>query len=134
MKISVSKKHIENGVIKDSHHCMIADAIKERHPKAQYVLVDLQSIRWSDPDKGERYTYLTPPLAQSALLRFDQGDKAIDPFAFTLKQPTVRGMGWQGQSNRTAKTRKRQTYAKTGKRRPVIAYKEREFGLRQFAR
>jgi hypothetical protein len=134
-KVSVSKKHIEHGVIKDSHQCMIADAVKEAYPNAQYILVDLQSIRFSDRDKGKRYTYLTPPVAQSALLRFDAGDKAIEPFSFTLTKALVRGMGWQAQNNRTAPNRKgAKKHAKTGKRRPVVSYKEREFGLRQFAR
>lgn len=131
MKICVAKSHIDNGVERDSHRCMIADAIKEKCPRAQYILVDLQSIRFSDPDKGLRYTYLTPPTAQSALLRFDAGDKAIRPFDFRLTKPATREMGWQGQRSKGA-SRKGRKYRRTGKARPIVAYKEREFGLRKF--
>jgi Fe-S-cluster formation regulator IscX/YfhJ len=47
-----------------SSHCMIADAIKRQLPNARHVAVDLQTIR---------FTYLTPTLAQMALLDFDDG-------------------------------------------------------------
>lgn len=132
MKIKVEKKHIDNGIEKDSHCCMIADAIKEKCPNAQYILVDLQSIRFSDAKKKQRYTYLTPPLAQHNLLKFDMGDKSIKPFVFSLNRPQVREMGWKGQRSEGA-SRKGLTYRKTGKKRAVIAYKEREFGLRKYA-
>lgn len=135
MKVHVTKSHISDGVERDSHHCMIADAIKETYPRAQYILVDLQSIRFSDPKTKKRYTYLTPPSAQAALLRFDQGDKSIAPFEFSLRKPVIKGMGWQAQNNRTSKHRKQaKKHASTGKRRPIVAYKEREFGLRTYAR
>jgi hypothetical protein len=134
MKVRVSQEHIENGVCKDSHHCMIADAIKATYPAAQYILVDLQSIRFSDPDRGERYTYLTPPTAQANLLRFDRGDKSIQPFTFTLNKPQIRVMGWAGEGrSATAKRKPAKAYRKSGKPRAVVAYKEREFGLRKFA-
>ena len=131
MKISVSRHHITNGVEKDSHFFMIADAIKEAVPDAQYILVDLQSIRFTRRKKQTRYTYLTPPVPQRALLKFDQGDRAISPFTFNLTNPRTRRMGWVGQRAATA-TRKGKKYKTTGKRLAVVAYKEREFGLGKF--
>jgi hypothetical protein len=85
MRIIVERRHITNAEKKDSHHCMIADAIKDRLA-VQFIVVDTQSIRWSDPATKERYVYLTPPTAQDMILRWDRGIK-IQPFAFELARP-----------------------------------------------
>lgn len=127
MNISITKEHIENGIARDSHHCMIADALKEAIPEAQYILVDLQSIRYSLPASKKRYVHLTPLKAQRALIKFDQG-RSVKPFEFTL--PAVfseRDMGWEGQRSPGAKRRK---HKKTGKKRLIVAYRERAYGLR----
>jgi hypothetical protein len=130
MRVRVSRQNIEDSIAGDSHRCMIADAIKDAHPPAQYVQVDVQSIRFSDSSTGERYTYLTPPIAQSALQSFDAG-LSVRPFAFTLRKPVmVRPIGWIGQRSPTA-NRKGRTYRKTGIRRSVVTLKERVFGLRK---
>src|SRR5262245_52377294 len=84
VKIPVSKEAIETACRKNSSHCMIADAIKTAIPKAAFVSVDLQTIRWTDKDKGLRYTYLTPRAAQDALVRFDRGIQP-PPFLLTLR-------------------------------------------------
>jgi hypothetical protein len=67
---------------------MIADAVYAAVPGAKSVSVDLATIRWTDPEKGVRYTYLTPRPAQLALLDFDEGRK-IEPFRFELRNPMV---------------------------------------------
>jgi hypothetical protein len=83
--ISVSQEVITTNSIKgDSSHCMIAEAIKETIPEAAYVSVDLQTIRWSDPKRGVRYIFLTPAIAQSALVDFDLGEPVV-PFEFQLR-------------------------------------------------
>jgi hypothetical protein len=130
MRVRVSDRHINDSVRGDSHHCMIADAIKDAHPTAQYIQADVQSIRFSDPLTGKRYTYLTPPVAQSALLQFDAGTR-VKPFAFTLRAPVIaRPIGWIGQRSPTA-SRKGRAYRKTGIRRSIVTLKERVFGLRR---
>lgn len=130
MRVRVSDRNIDESIRGDSHHCMIADAIKHALPAAQYIQADVQSIRFSDPSTGQRYTYLTPPVAQSALLQFDAGIR-VQPFAFTLRRPViVRPIGWIGQRSPTA-TRKGRTYRKTGIKRSIVTYKERVFGLRR---
>ena len=53
--------------------CLIADAIKAQYPNLSRVTVDMATIRVSDREEGQRYTYLTPPAAQHLLLGFDQG-------------------------------------------------------------
>jgi hypothetical protein len=67
---------------RDSSHCMIADGVKLARPKARFVSVDIQTIRFSE--KGKRYVYLTPRRAQVALVRFDQG-LPTEAFKFQLR-------------------------------------------------
>jgi len=82
--IQVTQKHIDMATPRNSGHCMIADAVKAAFPRAQSVAVDIQTIRWSDPAKRQRYVYLTPRSAQVALVRWDQGI-TTEPFSFKLK-------------------------------------------------
>ena len=143
MRVSVGKEQIENGVAKNSQHCMIADAIKAACPKAQYILVDLQSIRFTDKSKGKRYIYMTPAIAQHNLIRFDRGD-AVKPFSFSLTTParataiqTTRTSDRVRASNRKAaakyrKNRKKRDYTYLAANRARNHQKEREFGLRKF--
>ena len=79
--ISVSRETIERATQRDSRHCMIAEAIRDARPDAQFVSVDIQTIRFSIPFKRIRCTYLTPRIAQLALVRFDQG-RSLEPFQF----------------------------------------------------
>ena len=136
MKIQVSKKNIEEAVRRDSHHCMIADAIKEHIPEAQYILVDAQSIRFSIRKENTRKAYFTPLIAQRNLIKFDQGEE-VKPFEITLnKLADERPMGWAhqkfpGETKRKNGSRKyKKTIKKNSKRRLVVAYKERAYGLR----
>lgn len=133
MKIQVERKHIEQGIARDSRHCMIADAIKQRIPSAQYIMVDVQSIRFSDKEEGIRYVFFTPARAQANLLKFDQGDPSLKPFTFELREAAkMRAVGWRGQraagASRKSKPRKKAT-----KKAPAVAYKERQFGLRKMS-
>lgn len=126
--IPVSSRIIANAIKADSHHCMIADAIKKRIPKAQYISVDLQSVRFTDPDEGIRYKYFTPLFGQQALVKFDRGD-VVKPFTITLKDGIKEKAGWVGQANRKG-TRKYKPRKKTAYKRKGLAKKERKFGLR----
>lgn len=84
LAVPVKERHIEDAVRRKSSHCMISEAIKEAYPTARQVLVDLQSIRFSLPEKGLRYLYWTPQIAQQAIVDFDQGNRdRLQPF--TLK-------------------------------------------------
>lgn len=86
MRINVSNETIDKSEVANSSHCMIADAIrdysKQRGLGMSRIAVDLQTIRYTDQD-GNRCIHLTPPIAQAALVRFDQGHKT-GPFAFNL--------------------------------------------------
>ena len=130
MKISINKQHIDEAVRRDSHHCMIADALKEAIPEAQYILVDVQSIRYSKKNEQKRYCHLTPLTAQRALVKWDRG-KPVKPFSFQL--PPVhseREMGWAGQGRQQKNRKGRPKYKNSGKKRLIVAYRERQFGLR----
>jgi hypothetical protein len=67
---------------------MVADALKDVIQGGRSISVDLQSIRWTDREKGLRYTYLTPRPVQLALLDFDKGIKP-EPFSFQLRTAQV---------------------------------------------
>jgi hypothetical protein len=82
VKIPVTSDFIATAVRFSSEHCMIADAIRAVIPDAAFISVDLQTIRWSDRKKGLRYTYLTPRMAQVALLNFDRGNV---PYPFWVR-------------------------------------------------
>lgn len=86
LDVEITQEVIDNACVRDSSHCMIADAIKAANPKLRHVSVDLQSIRFTDPDKKARFLYLTPPLAQLALLAFDQGE-VVEPFQVRVTRP-----------------------------------------------
>ena len=143
MKVKVEAEHIANGKEKNSQHCMIADAVKAACPSAQFIQVDLQTIRFSDPKKRRRLTYLTPAVAQHNLLRFDQG-QSVKPFAFSLNTP-VRDRAMQGNRGSEArkasakkarknyrKNQKKQNYAYLAANRQRNHQQEREFGLKKF--
>lgn len=87
----MTEEIITDSVESDSGHCMIAEAIKKALPGAQRVSVDIQTIRFSDPAKGLRYTYLTPRIAQLPLVMFDAGVEP-EPFTFQLRAGSVTAM------------------------------------------
>jgi hypothetical protein len=80
LNFQVSAEQIAKATRKDSSHCMIAEALRDAMPSAEYVSVDLATIRFTDTLAGRRYIYLTPGPAQMALIDFDQGDK-VSPFS-----------------------------------------------------
>lgn len=71
-------------IVASSSHCMIAEAIKAAHPAAKNIAVDISTCRFTDSDKGHRYVYLTPRVAQIALVEFDEGTMPA-PFSFQLR-------------------------------------------------
>lgn len=106
LTVEVTHEIISQSVQRDSSHCMIADAVRAAFPTATHVSVDLQTIRFSDPDKNLRYTYLTPRSGQIGLVEFDQGIAPV-PMRFQLRngQVTRRNSGRSG----AAKSRERGT-------------------------
>lgn len=91
--VNVTDDIIDDAVRGHSGHCMVAEAVKATYPGAAYVSVDLQTIRFTDPTKRQRYTYLTPRTVQVALCRFDEGDTTIEPFNFQLRNGQVTAAG-----------------------------------------
>jgi len=89
--VEVTPEIIGTATQADSGHCMIADAVKAAVPGAANISVDLQTIRFSDPKKRMRYVYLTPRMAQLALVDFDAGEMP-DPFTFRLDRAHIVAM------------------------------------------
>jgi len=71
--VTITADRIAESVRRSSSHCMIAETIKEAHPELSGITVDLATIRFSDAARQLRFTYLTPRIAQEALILFDQG-------------------------------------------------------------
>ena len=135
IRLHVDQHHIDNAEVKNSHHCMIADALREAIPEARFISVDLQSIRFSVFDEnrfreervGVRYFYFTPTIAQVALLKFDQGKK-LRGFDFTMRSGTTKLIRWNKKKDKV-----KRSHAKKGTAKHRIVKKEREFGIRMFA-
>jgi hypothetical protein len=79
LNFTVTPDIINQSIPRNSSHCMIADALKAAMPNAEYVSVDLATIRFTDRTAGRRYIYLTPRNAQLALIDFDEG-RQPEPF------------------------------------------------------
>jgi|SRR5882672_1259062 len=129
IKVPVTKEHVENATRRDSHHCMIADAVHDRLKWATYVQADTQSIRFNNKKAGKRYIFLTPPEAQKAIVMFDQGVK-VKPFSFTL------AAGYMRQRKMRALSSKKKAHLKRYNKNPHkhTPSQFREFGLRRMAR
>lgn len=101
MRVKISETDIRLAVKKNSHRCMIAEAIRRDIPHANRVMVDLQSIRYTDDQAGIRYFFFTPPVAQEALLAFDEG-RPVQPFEFDLRKPAqIRPQGFTASMTKT---------------------------------
>lgn len=96
LRYTVTEDNIMTAEQRSSSHCMIADAIKdaarETNLKISLLAVDLQTVRFSVPEWGLRYIYLTPRSAQQCIVDFDQGIHT-EPFSNELRFPTVISMG-----------------------------------------
>lgn len=116
--VDITKELIDSATAKDSNHCMIADAIKIMRPDATGVSVDLATIRFTDRKKALRYTYLTPRIAQAALVNFDQA-RPPEPFSFLLRgaQVTRSGRSWRSHEKKERTPAQKTALAKATKTR-----------------
>lgn len=86
IRVTIDQDTISDSVERSSSHCMIAEAIKRAAPQFGGVSVDLTSIRFTDKERHLRFVYITPRVAQIALIDFDRGIMP-KPFSFLLKTP-----------------------------------------------
>ena len=86
--VDVTREIIDQAEQRDSAHCMVAEAVKQAFPRASKISVDVQTIRFTDPDLGRRYAYLTPRRAQYAIVDFDAG-RPTEPFRLQLRGGSV---------------------------------------------
>ena len=69
--LEITDEARERAVASNSGGCLIADALKAKGYTRP--VVDMALIRFSDPERGLRFHYRTPPAAQHLLLSLDQG-------------------------------------------------------------
>jgi hypothetical protein len=119
VKLAVTDELIAEATKEDSSHCMIADAVRAALPYARGVSVDIQLIRFSDWQNRVRYAYLTPRLAQEALVKFDAGEK-VEPFRCELRDPHISAMNTpRSQRSRAPRTEAQEkAFAETRSRLP----------------
>jgi hypothetical protein len=142
VRVDVTEEIIRESMQADSSHCMIAEAVKKARPKATRVAVDLATIRFSDPELGLRYTYLTPRTAQTPLLQFDSG-MVPEPFSFMLGRGHVTRMSRSKKTKATTKSLSRARLVTRegvvggkvpdrvgGRPLPTFRGNRREFGIR----
>jgi hypothetical protein len=84
VRIYITAEIIKAACMANSRHCIIAEAIAAQLPNVRNISVDMMNIRWSDPEKGWRYIYMTPKPAQYALVDYDMGLE-IQPFSFQVR-------------------------------------------------
>lgn len=106
IRVEVTQRDIDHGIRGDSSRCMVAVALARAVPQCTRPEADTQTIRFTDAD-GERWAYITPPIAAQYVVDFDAGD-VIKPFKFTLDR------------ERAVKVRRRIT-APTEAAKPVVA-------------
>ena len=80
-KVEITEEIINGAKVRDSGHCIIANALKASLGGLRPV-VDVATIRWTNKEQGIRYIALTPARAQRLLLEWDKG---IVPEPFTLR-------------------------------------------------
>ncbi len=130
MKLTVTSKDIKESIRNDSNNCMIACAIKAKLPNVRWVLVDLQTIRYTDRFLKQKYIFLTPKPAQKALLDFDKG-LTVKPFHFTLPEPIVKPVYTRKPRAKVVeKTKTKKVYKKVKVVPEKVAV--RRYGLRMF--
>lgn len=84
----IDQDTINRSVARDSAHCMLSEALQQARPTARNINCDLAHMRFTDPEKNLRYTYLTPRVAQIALIYFDRGITP-KPFRVRLRNAAV---------------------------------------------
>lgn len=87
-EIHVTDEDIDTAMPANSRHCMIALAIQRHVPSATHILIDIQTIRWSDKNRRLRFTYFTPAKVIAILIGWDDGQKP-KPFSFNLRSAHV---------------------------------------------
>jgi len=85
-RVDVTQEDIDRAVKNASTKCVVAQAIARTIPDATRIEVDIQAIRFTRAESGNRYLYLTPPAVGGYVVAFDAGDE-IDAFRFTLTNP-----------------------------------------------
>ena len=84
-RVEVIQDDYKRAAQKSSSRCAIARAIKRAFPESQRVMVDVQTIRFTE--EGQRYTWLTPNMAQDMIVAFDAGEwSRLEPFSFDLRR------------------------------------------------
>lgn len=84
-RVQVTRADIDRAEVRNSGHCMAADALKRAYPHLSHIMVDIQTMRATDRVKGERYIWLTPGIVQDMIIDFDQ-EIHVEEFTYELQR------------------------------------------------
>lgn len=123
--VTVTREIIDASERANSHHCMVSEALVRAVPYARNPISDLATIRFTDADRGLRYTYQTPLSVRDAIFMFDNGDH-VEPFSFNLRGGWVTAVHQSGAQERMplAAWEALKTEVKTLRRKRKIEWKE----------
>ncbi len=126
----------------NSGHCPGADGLKWTVPHATNISVDLQTVRYSDREKGLRYVYLTPRVLQEFIVGWDAGDE-IGGFTYHLAGASIHNIAKRQANGRRKPPGKKKVLKPykpggvpqtKGGHTPPLGNTRRQFGLRAFER
>jgi hypothetical protein len=89
MKVAVAQDDIDKAIRGNTRKCMIERSIERDYPTLKNVVIEKNTVRFTDPDRNVIYTFDMAPVGRAAILMWDDGGH-IAPFAFTLRHPVVR--------------------------------------------
>jgi hypothetical protein len=141
--ISVTKGVVAESTQRNSNHCMVAEALKEKYPQLTHISVDIQTIRATNKKKRERYVWLTPRVVQKMIIDFDAGKK-IKAFGFHCRDGQVTASGKHHSAAMAHRARRRKLRQSAGGNNHTVPERvgggvppraigqRREYGLRSF--
>ena len=134
ISVPVTQKRIDEGAVRNSNHCMVAESLHDALPHLSRVAVDVQTIRATDVKRKERYVWLTPASVQRLIIDFDRGIKPR-PFMFRCTGGQTVKMAHRGSRKSTidvstSGSRKYRVRAKGGRTPAYSIGIRRTFGLK----
>lgn len=134
ISVPVTQKRIDEGAVRNSNHCMVAESLHDAFPHLSRVAVDVQTIRATDTKRKERYVWLTPSSVQRLIIDFDRGLKPR-PFMFRCVNGHTVRMAHRGSRKSTMNiatsgSRQYKVRAKGGRLPAHSIGVRRTFGLR----
>ncbi|HEX3156747.1 MAG TPA: hypothetical protein VHV32_19110 [Candidatus Angelobacter sp.] len=77
LTLDITAEDIALGKEANAAYCVIANSIRRRVPGARCIKVDAHCIKFTDPGKDARLTYLTTPPLRDVVIKLDKKRRAL---------------------------------------------------------